>query len=73
MRRNRAEASLDSVRVQIYERLEKWELMEAVARSLVESDPRNPAWWASWAQATSQTKSLDAARAHFIKVSVFKG
>lgn len=51
-----------AVRVQIYEKLERWELIEAVARRLAEFDPGNPEWWASWAQATSQTESLDAAR-----------
>ena len=39
-----------------------WELMEPVARKLVEYDPDDAQWWLLWAQATRHASSLEAAR-----------
>ena len=51
-----------AVRVEIYRALEKWELMQTVAKKLTEYDPENPRWPLAWAFATRRADSLDAAR-----------
>jgi lipopolysaccharide biosynthesis regulator YciM len=51
-----------AVRVEIYRALEKWELMQTVAKKLTEHDPENPRWPLAWAFATRRADSLDAAR-----------
>jgi len=49
------------VRVGIYHGLEKWELMEVVARKWVAYEGTNPESWISWAYATRRTGSIDGA------------
>ena len=39
------------VRLEIYQGLEKWELMRVVAKNLAGYDPDNAQWWISWAAA----------------------
>jgi tetratricopeptide (TPR) repeat protein len=51
-----------AVRVKIYRALEKWELMQVVARKLTEYDPDDVQWWLSWADATMKAESVEAAR-----------
>ena len=51
-----------ALRVRIYSRLEKWELMRAVAKVLAQRDPDNVQWTVSWASATRRADCLDAAR-----------
>ena len=50
------------VRVSIYRKLEKWELMQTVAKSLALHDPHEPQFTIWWAYATRRADSLDAAR-----------
>ena len=50
------------VRVQIYRALEKWELMQTVAKQLALHDPDEPQFTIWWAYATRRADSLDAAR-----------
>ena len=50
-------------RLPIYRGLEKWELMEVVARKLVEWNPREQVFWIDLAYATRRTDSLLAAAA----------
>lgn len=50
------------VRLQIYEKLKKWELMQAVAKKLAEYDPGNVQAWISWAYATRRAESIEAGR-----------
>ena len=50
------------VRVGIYRKLEKWELMQVVAKSLALHDPDEPQFTIWWAYATRRADSLDAAR-----------
>ena len=50
------------VRVQIYRALEKWELMQAVAKQLALHDPQEPQWTALWAYATRRADSIEHAR-----------
>ena len=51
-----------AVRVRVYQALERWELMQAVAKRMVEYDPDDSGWWVLWAQATSRAESIDAGR-----------
>ena len=51
-----------AVRVKICRALEKWELMQTVAKKLTDYDPENPRWPLAWAFATRRADSLDAAR-----------
>ena len=50
------------VRVGIYRKMEKWELMQTVAKSLALHDPDEPQFTIWWAYATRRADSLDAAR-----------
>lgn len=52
-----------AVRVGIYQALEKWELMQTVARKLAQYAQDEPQWTISWAYATRRAVSLEAARA----------
>jgi len=52
-----------AVRLTIYQALEKWELMEVMAKKLAEYEPENPLWWLSWATATRRAESLEKAKA----------
>jgi tetratricopeptide (TPR) repeat protein len=51
-----------AVRLEIYRALQKWELMQVVAKKLSQYDPDEVQWWISWADATRQAESIDAAR-----------
>jgi tetratricopeptide (TPR) repeat protein len=51
-----------SARLGIYSGLEKWGLMQAVAKKLTRYEPDNVRWWFSWAYATRQAESVAAAR-----------
>ena len=50
------------VRVEIYRNLEKWELMQAVAKKLAVDWDGEPHWWVCWAFATRRAESVEAAR-----------
>ena len=50
------------VRLQIYRALEKWELMQTVAKTLAIHDPDESQWTVSWAFATRRADSLEQAR-----------
>lgn len=50
------------MRVGIYRKMEKWELMQVVAKSLTEVDPTESRWPLAWAYATRRAESVDAAR-----------
>ena len=51
------------VRAVIYRRLEKWELMRTVVRSLVNHDPDNVQWIVWFAFATRRALSIESAKA----------
>ena len=59
-----------AVRVKIYRALEKWELMQTVAKNLTEVDPTDSRWPLSWAYATRRAESVDAAR--FILIAAWE-
>ena len=46
------------LRLEIYLKLERWELMQAVARKLVETEPEEAVLWVAWADATRRAQSL---------------
>lgn len=50
------------MQVQIYRALEKWELMQVVAKQLALHDPDEPQWTVSWAYATRRADSIEHAR-----------
>ena len=50
------------IRVRIYRALEKWELMQTVAKALAIHDPDEPQWTVKWAIATRRADSIDQAR-----------
>lgn len=51
-----------SLRLPIYQKLEKWDLMEAVAKRLVEYNESVVEWWLSLAYATRRMNSIPAAK-----------
>ena len=51
-----------SVRLQIYAGTQAWDLMQAVARRLVVSDPKQIQWIVSWAYATRRAESVLVAK-----------
>src|SRR5687767_14731948 len=51
------------VRLEIYRALEKWELMQVVARKLAQYDPTDIQWTVSWAYATRRAECIEAAKA----------
>ena len=55
-------AEVLAVRVEIYRNLEKWELMQAVAKKLAVDWDGDPQWWLCWAFATRRAESVEAAR-----------
>jgi tetratricopeptide (TPR) repeat protein len=50
------------VRLKIYRALEKWELMQTVARKLTQYDPDYGQWILSLAYATRRAESIEAAK-----------
>ena len=50
------------VRVEIFRHLEKWDLMQAVAKKLAVDWDGDPQWWVCWAFATRRAESIEAAR-----------
>ncbi len=50
------------VRVEIFRALEKWELMQTVAKALAIHDPDEPQWTVLWAFATRRADSIEHAR-----------
>src|SRR5260221_7029253 len=58
----RDESKVLALRVRVYAALEKWELMQTVAKVLAQREPDNVQWTASWAYATWRTGCLNAAR-----------
>ena len=58
---NRAAPEVLAVRLAIYRGLEKWELMQQVAKRLKEFEPDNVQWTISLAYATRRAYSIDVA------------
>jgi tetratricopeptide (TPR) repeat protein len=59
---NRAAPEILALRIEIYQGLEKWELMAEIAKRLTEFDQTNPQWPVSLAYATRRTNSIEAAK-----------
>jgi predicted Zn-dependent protease len=56
------DAVLD-LRIEIFQRLEKWESARVLAESLAKRFPENPSWWLHWAYSLRREKSVEAAQA----------
>jgi hypothetical protein len=59
---NRAAPEVLALRLEIYRRLKKWELMREIAKRLNEFDPNEVQWLVSYAFATRRAVSLEVAR-----------
>src|ERR1700719_1325327 len=59
---NRAAPEVLAVRVAIYHRLKKWDLLQVVAQRLAEFEIQNVDWVVSYAYATRRVESIEAAR-----------
>jgi tetratricopeptide (TPR) repeat protein len=59
---NRAAPEVLALRIGIYRRLEKWELMQEIARRLAEFQPDDIQWTLSLAYATRRANSIEAAK-----------
>jgi lipopolysaccharide biosynthesis regulator YciM len=59
---NRAAPEILALRIEIYQGLEKWELMAEIAKRLTEFDQNNPQWPVSFAYATRRANSVEAAK-----------
>jgi predicted Zn-dependent protease len=51
------------LRIEIYQRLAKWESARVLAESLAKRSPENPGWWLSWSYALRRELSVEAAQA----------
>ncbi len=59
---NRAAPEVLAVRIAIYRGLEKWELMQELAKRLTDFQPHDAQWTISLAYATRRADSIDAAK-----------
>ena len=59
---NRAAPEVLALRIAIYRGLEKWELMQEIARRLAEFQPDDIQWTMSLAYATRRANSIEAAK-----------
>jgi tetratricopeptide (TPR) repeat protein len=59
---NRAAPEVLALRIAIYLGLEKWELMQEIAKRLVEFQPNDTQWTISLAYATRRANSIQAAK-----------
>ena len=55
-------------RLKVYRALEKWDLMQTVARTLTRREPGVPDWWVALANATRRLGSVENARSILLKV-----
>jgi tetratricopeptide (TPR) repeat protein len=64
---NRAAPEVLAIRLAIYQGLKKWELMQEVAKRLVEFEPENSRWAVLLAYATRRAISVKAAKEVLLK------
>jgi tetratricopeptide (TPR) repeat protein len=55
------DAVLD-LRIEIFQKLGKWESARILAESVAKRCPENPNWWPHWAYSLRREKSVEAAR-----------
>jgi Flp pilus assembly protein TadD len=55
--------SVNDLKIEIYQRLGKWESAGILAESLAKRSPENPNWWIQWAFSVRREKSVEAAQA----------
>ena len=63
---NRAGPEVLATRLAIYQGLEKWELMQEIAKRLVEFEPDHSQWAISLAFATRRANSIQATKKHVL-------
>jgi len=59
---NRAAPEVLALRVEIYQKLKKWELMREIAKRLNEFEPNEMQWLVSYAFATRRAVSIEVAK-----------
>ena len=59
---DRANVNVITLRLEILQRLEKWESARVIAESMATKFPENPDWWIAWAYALRREKSIEEAR-----------
>ena len=59
---NRAAPEILALRIEIYQGLEKWELMAELSKRLMEFQSDDPQWPVSFAYATRRANSIEAAK-----------
>ena len=57
------------LRLEIFQKLEKWESARVLAESLAKRSPDNLSWWIHWAYSLRREKSVEAARAVLLKAA----
>ena len=62
------DAVLD-LRIEIFQKLDKWESARVLAESLAKRSPENLNWWVHWAYSLRREKSVEAARAVLLKAA----
>jgi predicted Zn-dependent protease len=65
----RADVSVIELRIEILQRLGKWESARVLAESLAKRSPENPQWWILWAFSLRREKSVADARAVLLEAS----
>lgn len=63
-----SDAVLD-LRMEIYQKLGKWESARELAESLARRSPENLSWWIHWAYSLRREKSVEAARAVLLEAA----
>jgi tetratricopeptide (TPR) repeat protein len=58
----RADVGVIELRIEILQRLEKWESARVLAESLAKRCPENPHWWILWAYSLRREQSVEAAQ-----------
>ena len=65
----RASDEVLALRIEIYQRLAKWESARVLAESLAKRSPEQPDWWLSWSYALRRERSVVEAQAVLRKAS----
>lgn len=58
----RADDEVLGLRIEIFQKLAKWEFARVLAESLAKRSPENPGWWLSWSYALRREQSVVAAQ-----------
>ena len=57
----RADDVVFEMRLEIFQRMQKWESARILAESLAKRSPENPGWWLAWSDSIRREQSVEAA------------